>query len=364
MRLASIGTAKALLDLNDDVLYLICVQVHEDDQLAAGLRPRDRPPRWLHRLSMSCKRLRGMASPLLYRKVTYTEDFANSRCDPSPKKFLDILESSDMYRKRIRILNIDSEDRFEEGDCLRLIGLLPTLLNLETLKLILPRERMHVLRALSGKRVPAIKTLTLSLHYHPVATSFPYTKSIRIENPYLSDDLIPPFHFLGLRPAQQSSTIQHLDIRNLSPEWNHSLLRYLATSFPQLRHLGTLNWLANYGGRDRYRYEYDIRSLSHFTLLKTLRTEEFKYLDASHWKLEDPFSECDECGWEIWDPLPCEIHREEALYRVLRLAFEAYATLQEVWVRRGGVVRCERDAEGRIWSLARFADAIPPNPFG
>lgn len=355
---------KTFLDLNDDVLYLICVQVHEDDQLAAGLRPRDRPPRWLHPLAMSCRRLREITSPLLCWKVTYTERFAISRYDPNPTKFMDILERSNTYRQRTRILNIDSEDLFGDEHCLRLIGLLSTLLSLGTLRLILPRERMHVLRALSGRRFPAIKTLTLSLHYHTMATSFPSSETIRIENLYHIDDLVSPFSFLGLAPGQQNSVIHYLDIHDLSPGWNPSLLRYLAASLPQLCHLGTVNWRENYSIRDRYHYENDIRSLSHFTLLKTLKTEEFQFLEAVDWVLEDPFSECDECGMDFLASIPCEIHREEALYRVLRLAFEACATLQDVWIRWSGVVRCERDAEGRIRKLTWSADAKPPDPFG
>ena len=238
-----------LLDLNDDVLYSIFSHLRGQSALSAALTCRRIHDASIHRVVSAVKcqsseelcRIHDYLCSGTHHRANHVQELCIYPSTFIPRKSSqegndfrthlhgdfdqaclvgDILEQA----PQIHRLVLPRFQPLSEHDP-RLIAAVRSLRNLETLKLILPRERMHVLRALSGRRFPAIKTLTLSLHYHTLATSFPSSETIGIENLYHIDDLVSPFTFLGLAPGQQNNGIHYLDIHDLSPGWNHSLLR-------------------------------------------------------------------------------------------------------------------------------------------
>ena len=241
----------SLLVLNDDVLYLICEEVN-------GVVP----------LSSTCRRLRTMAAPILYRKLACSDRNKPARNRPNLEAFLDVVETSECCARFTRQLAIKKNEVavVTDEEARKLSRALERLKHLRFLELHVNKGSGHILTALHKQQFPGVTTVALSLELRELMCSFPNVQNLEFTK--LGAQVFSLATTLTFMRQARLSNLLHLDFGRKAMSWTPSALRRLSECLPNLQQLGTIR--CGTGTDDIQVFEETITSLQAWTQLRVL----------------------------------------------------------------------------------------------
>jgi len=350
---------ESILRLNDDVLYLICQQIEADYLRAKSMSSWDSaPPRHLLEFAATCKRLRAIAAPITYSRLTHTDDYKTTSQFPLSSRFLYTLENSGLYQQYAR--EVTFRKLWVRFDVLqRLAGAFTTLSKLQSLTFDIWKAPAETVRAFrfgqddaSPTMCPQVRSLTVNYDLQGLIRCFPNIRKLSIMGPY-NDQRGPPTLETLLHWTTESAlpNLRSFDLAPLSPHcvgsdsmWD--LLKLLAERVPQLEHFGTL-----FKHGLRVLYDTDTALLSRFPRLASLVVE----LDRPPMTLFMRVETCEDCDLrhKYRPSRLCADHRSEMLLFIGRRAFNVCPKLWkvELYGEQGELICTERNGEGHVLEM-------------
>ena len=346
---------ETFLDLNDDILLMICRLADRYDhqcRTKREARPSHHPRSMLVSLCSVCRQLRDVGTPILHSKAAILNTKRDSAGRPCPVNIAQILRSIEEtahfrnYCKSLRV-DINCEQSSNLSDTLAgTVSRLPKLRQLELSVSVPMREHIH--GAFGYGNISLVRIEKLSVN-----TEFARNMVIH--------DALQTLQVLDHSPnsLKTANAIQTLlrrpfgNIRTLNVQawWSPELVNQLLASLPQLTTLGTVS-------------QYPVMTLlplmSGFSTLKMLATAGLHDLRTRY----DP----PDCGNAYFGPEGKELERRlakvkaEVLQELSKQAFQSCRKLETLWVRGDGKVVCER-VDGEAAQNIRWVDVAMPDLF-
>ncbi|KAK3683090.1 hypothetical protein LTR37_020575 [Vermiconidia calcicola] len=368
-----------MLVLNDDVLFLVCVATEnidiEHQRFHGHQHNPERPPAVLS-LCMTCKRLRSVGAPLIYRKATvcrfgkcqlniggadmvaYTARQDHPHRIAEPRVVLSSIKACEPFKRYGKVFAVHLCDQLLLWDrsLSEFVSALKTTLStfpgLEEL-------RLYGREALSFDEVcdpdsflPRLRTLTLSDELQTLALVFAATiTSLQITRSFTGHVKFPTTiinkgTFKHLRSLKISS---HQAGGNCTPE----LLKSLATHCPHLATLGTLS-----SARAGPPFITFLPFLARLPDLTVLAIDCFERLGT-----QDPPHTSD--AWEQRrEEQTVEVHeqKEEIVRTIAHGVFRHCRQLRTLWMLDQGRASCERHIESCVEDV-KWVPAGRPDVF-
>lgn len=352
---------KDLLDLNDDVLYLICVEMDLEYRLASQkATPNALPPRPLLDLGSTCKRLHDIAAPLLYRKLIHKEMRRLQPRDTS--SFAAGARASCLYKKYVQSIAVDKNAISEIEEVESLLALLREVEKLRVLSLTADHGREHIAPAFRCWSFPKIDTLTISAATEDMLPSFPTLRALRIDPPNHYEDTIPCLPFISNHPHLLRN-LCHLELGPKRLLWTAHVMQTLTRNLPSLTHLGTIHADGSSGTNDEdWTFKDCASSLADLAHLRSIASASIPFLGVQE-VVDELEEDCEDRFADILLLSPCDAHREAAVLKVADLAFAACKTLLEVRIQRYGIVSCSRGDGGSVEGVRFEPGARRLTPF-
>lgn len=368
---------RSLLDLHDDVLYILGQEIeHLGDRRQT-----------LFNAGSTCRKLREHFSPFLYRRITQEDtlddcdayDKALGRGNPhettacamSVQRLLHVLESSTIFPAHTREVNIMKHGTsFHET--MRLVFALTQLQQLRKLRLALtdiPAE--DVSGILYRCHFASVSTLCISPGLDDLSAVFPNVDILNLDfgrtTPQIRD-WTRPVSYQHIRHLELGHMIMEIDGTVI--DWEPSTLERMAGSMPFLEYLGSMKL------DEGFDWDMKVPGLAHFRNLRDF---------SVCWIWDDmvravQLQDCEIClhmdGKD--DAALCERHVPhvpQIMSYLGRCAFQACASLERVWIGRRehdggmlvkhgyGMVACDRDEDGGIKSVRWCPEAKLASPF-
>lgn len=333
-------TAKQLRSLNDDVVYLICLAAARAGRSVTHETQDDvKPSPILLSLCSTCKRVREIGAPLIFRKATLTDCKTNLVRLPSIDPWLTCMERSKSFQRHMKFLNVELFSILEQ-DASRLATILKHTTNLRSLKLVTPQAREttqeRFIPVLKTCNLPKLEALVLSAGLEALVPRFDNITSLEVrgEDRYAS---------VSTEAVEQYATednlprLQHLNL--FGPiQWSPAFLVALSTNLPQLQGLGTLR-----GGKPGYSFEALLRIPDLFPQLRELTIAPLNELGLRHF--------APNCGTaRVSCRLPdriCKDHVRSALWYAVRICFNIFRSLRILHCEEERV-SCVRREDGSV----------------
>ena len=336
----------SLLDLNGDVLYEICVVLEANDMRC--LRPqspwrRSPPKSSLLSLCSTCRRIRYVGAPLVYRRAAVIDPSLCRTERQDLESALSSIEECEPYQRYGRLLFIQLGDVQSKVARYLLRQTTSSLNNLEALRLEVnsfgnrqdvPENLLEALRK-DTSWLPSLRSLVISENLEKLLHDFDGISSLEIRNrgPYLN---APVF-----QQCVNSGKFSNLRELELNIRWHPQLLNELNH---QLHHLEALGVVGNciWGSP----FLELLPALSCFPRLKTLTTV---YASEMGVGFDPP-----DCGNAYMGPggeerrRKTEIEEEKVLEYVGHETFEACRELKVIWMEYYGNARVVRRADGTV----------------
>ena len=354
--------AKRFLDLNDDVLFAICVTADIVD-VKAKREWNLKHVRHLTLLSLTltCKRLRVIGTPLVFRKTTVTCASSGGSLGYSIRKmfsrWLAFMANAELFARHVKALNITLL-WISETDAAMLAKIVSGFRGLQKLQIITPSPALsrtnetNLMDALGIYELPDLSTLTLSAGLEELILKFGTATALKLQisqhRPRLDFKTLQHFAVAGFL-----SNTRHLELGGVTG-WSPKFLEILSEKAPGLQYLGAIR-CANPG----FSYEELLQSPSALPNLTSLSVVSIIELYAGMRNFH-PWP-CDLCRRRR-SPL-CEHQVREALDYAAIIAFTQFRALKFLWVAGHGKVICERTKDGTVTEIHLTSDMKRSNPF-
>ena len=345
----------SLAKLNEDVLYQICLAADDIDEERRLLLARRHDPQFppaLLSLCTTCKRLRTIGTPLLYRRATVRRwdepwNKASDSCSD-----LSSIENCEPFRRYGRVLSMDVAFYDRPYAAKRIKALLSVLRLLEKLRITssmwMKDEFVEILLTVDFQ-LPNLCTLVVTSELQKLALKFNGITTLEIPSSPagVSCDRTEIFREGKLR------NLRHLELcpYGINNIWNPASLDNLLLECPRLATLGTVKPV--YGES----FLTLLPSLARFPALRVLAFNHLQNLAPQYQLLtynvgSPPGNNRERDRFE----------REKAAGEVSEAVFDHCRRLQVLWMEDQGRAICKRQGDGSVGEIS-WNDEVRPQLF-
>ena len=344
-----------LLDLVDDVLHLLCEAVDDGSANGPAVASAGQPRtlRSIASLTSTCKRLRLLGAPFLYRVATIGRDQSHEQAIASMAS----LNEAHHAHQHIRILRVAFKNVNIALDVVTGLGeVLPKLSQLRDLDIYAPGKEARpavacgLQAALRGKTLPSVQTLILTPEMEAIIPFFSNVLTVDIPGGMCGPNL-------GAAGEAREASCHRLisvlkcapKLRHLvyDPKWTADQLEKLHADLPGLQSLGTVDMkYLKYTRGDPVAIYSLFPSLSLFKDLKVLMLAHVHSLNVNY---HPPG-----CGNAYRGPngqalrSRLRLKREGYEEAIARAAFSTCKVLEEVWFGHRRQACCVRNESGGV----------------
>ncbi|KAK3720439.1 hypothetical protein LTR37_003852 [Vermiconidia calcicola] len=338
---------KQLLDLNDDVLYQICLAADQDELYWNTPFPRD-----VVAFCSTCKRIREIGTPLVFGKtcVRTSNDGSTPYHLLSIQPWLTHVGNSDLFLRHLKAVYA-AFDLLDTREAHMFARILVRASNIQELTVLAPGGGLYctedLVRALGLCALPCLKRLVATPGLEGLISRFTSVVDLEIKgdfgrqvrtsqslNELANKGKLRGLRYLRLRPLEPMTTRGH--------GWSPKVLEGLSTGTPQLRSLGVIG-----GHALGYSFESLLRAPDLFPCLEELTVD-----TLTHLGLCEMGHDCDlslnPCKPPRWF---CQHHIQDAIRYASCVAFTALPRLKVLNFSNEERTTCVREDDGSIANI-------------